>query len=1129
MKAYYLFEISTYKWSTAARSYGGNTYTATVIPGTIDSISCRLDLGSSGLIAPSDTAFEIVNPTGAITRADIEGQSCIIRLIINGVQSRAWKFHCTRAVEYYGKIKLYCESILTKALNGTYPKTQHPKEIWPSDDVQDTKIDDSTVPIVFGVGYIPIVPIISGSDAYYVLGASTSPTYDITELTSPRDWGNKSIWDNSYTYTQYDLLSHKVFQPIIHDSDGDGTEDACGVWNSGGKLLCPLVKFSRSDTIDLTSPEEWLNYLLQDMGVASGDIDATSFATAAAIYASRSVFFNGGLWEKEERESIIKSILIQCDSFIYASDKIELYTFDATSKETFTTADTLKGSFGASPRTIIQSDGGHVEWVNSGSPQDTFGGKAICKLYEAQSSVVEAKDETFTCRFMSDSVNAQIAGILYFAKQYLVIDDISFDTSIDKITTINTIIPGHVVTINDANFGSPYNVIITEISFSSDFSVSISGVRLSVTEDWADIAPSVIPVAPYVEIGWVDTPAAHSAMVFVYKRSASDPAGISTVTTYTFGSGVLTGADNGWTQTIPTADGNPLYVQTATVYSESSVAAIAAATWTAPAKMAEDGTPGTIGLGALTAIMSNPAVSIAFDGDGVAISGAYDNSGTTIKLFEGDTELPYDGVGTSSGTWKVTATGTNITVGSLTDSGAYVTTGFASNITAATASISFVITGKRVDGSTISINLIQTFSKVVYGSRSGGIFTFEESTDAYITATDMTFWDNASFTNTLAAQNVAQAVMAVSSDGYIRPNDRITVTDNSADLAATRIYTGAASNVYSAISYNDYSALVVETFSGSVIVDGTLSANKLATNTTLTNNLIVGSYMSINNTGAIFTTGKTTYSDTDAGIWLGYDSTAYKLNIGNATDCIKWTGTGLSIATSIAAGITVNGVGGITVSGTGGIVINDNGELSLEGYGSAINFYNGKIYSGPGYFVLRGTNALTIEGYYSGASPTSLTLRADDAVLNKQLIQNTADAFQAKMSASQNNIAVGSNVRVAFNSATNDKTSAFNTSTNTYTAKGISGWRQFNIILRFDQIDTASTYIEVSLATSNEWFIFYVNTDDVTSDFTIQHAFSQLAWMDLGDTAYVNVYIPDGAAQVAIKTASWFSGFYVNG
>ena len=33
--------------------------------------------------------------------------------------------------------------------------------------------------------------------------------------------------------------------------------------------------------------------------------------------------------------------------------------------------------------------------------------------------------------------------------------------------------------------------------------------------------------------------------------------------------------------------------------------------------------------------------------------------------------------------------------------------------------------------------------------------------------------------------------MALADDGYIRPNDRITLTDNSANKAGTRVYTGS--------------------------------------------------------------------------------------------------------------------------------------------------------------------------------------------------------------------------------------------------------------------------------------------------------------------------------------------------
>lgn len=44
-------------------------------------------------------------------------------------------------------------------------------------------------------------------------------------------------------------------------------------------------------------------------------------------------------------------------------------------------------------------------------------------------------------------------------------------------------------------------------------------------------------------------------------------------------------------------------------------------------------------------------------------------------------------------------------------------------------------------------------------------------------------------------------------------------------------------------------------------------------------------------------------SFTVAGFWLGYDVNKYKLNIGNAINYLKWTGTKLELAGDILAGI----------------------------------------------------------------------------------------------------------------------------------------------------------------------------------------------------------------------------------
>ena len=62
-------------------------------------------------------------------------------------------------------------------------------------------------------------------------------------------------------------------------------------------------------------------------------------------------------------------------------------------------------------------------------------------------------------------------------------------------------------------------------------------------------------------------------------------------------------------------------------------------------------------------------------------------------------------------TFKVTTSASNITAGSLTDSGSFVTVGNASSMTSANASVTYTITGKRANGDAISLTKTQSFSR----------------------------------------------------------------------------------------------------------------------------------------------------------------------------------------------------------------------------------------------------------------------------------------------------------------------------------------------------------------------------------------------------------------------------------
>lgn len=90
-----------------------------------------------------------------------------------------------------------------------------------------------------------------------------------------------------------------------------------------------------------------------------------------------------------------------------------------------------------------------------------------------------------------------------------------------------------------------------------------------------------------------------TALVQIYKRSAASPALPSVTTTYTFSTGVLTGLNNGWTQAIPSGT-DPLYTALATAASATDTDTIAAAEWTSPVVLVQNGADGANGLNTAT-------------------------------------------------------------------------------------------------------------------------------------------------------------------------------------------------------------------------------------------------------------------------------------------------------------------------------------------------------------------------------------------------------------------------------------------------------------------------------------------------------------------------------------------------
>ena len=99
--------------------------------------------------------------------------------------------------------------------------------------------------------------------------------------------------------------------------------------------------------------------------------------------------------------------------------------------------------------------------------------------------------------------------------------------------------------------------------------------------------------------------------------------------------------------------------------------------------------------------------------------------------------------------------------------------------------------------------------------------------------------------------------------------------------------------------------IAFNTLQGDKIIAGTVSADAIAA-TTLSAIQSSTGVLIVNNNGAIFSAGKSSYGNGTAGFFLGYDGVSpvgYKFNIGNANNWLKWDGDELLIQTIVPINI----------------------------------------------------------------------------------------------------------------------------------------------------------------------------------------------------------------------------------
>ena len=122
------------------------------------------------------------------------------------------------------------------------------------------------------------------------------------------------------------------------------------------------------------------------------------------------------------------------------------------------------------------------------------------------------------------------------------------------------------------------------------------------------------------------------------------------------------------------------------------------------------------GSDAIAVILSNESHTLQTTAAGVV---DYGGSGTTISVYEGAELLDYVPSGTGNGEWDVSTSPSNISVGTISQTGTagdrIASVGQHNTMNANQASITYTISGKKLNGVAFSFTKIQSFSKSIQG------------------------------------------------------------------------------------------------------------------------------------------------------------------------------------------------------------------------------------------------------------------------------------------------------------------------------------------------------------------------------------------------------------------------------
>ena len=450
---------------------------------------------------------------------------------------RVLRFAVNQITSVGQTMTFHCKDWLTDILEGYYPNEPLVHTLWPAKNCKlisgpgfhnqgkgglysfgDWALPeaDTCVPVIFGNPTIPVTAVyLNETDLVkYLLGPSSGVTYSVDFIKSPRDWtgGHEGIfYDSEYTTNQYarqgsDGQYYKFYELLALDclpaDEPDGTPDTNLFWGvdygDDVEFYNVPMKYSRSDTVELTNPAEVIEYILEDMGVPSDRIDDDSKAAAAAIFDGWGLEWHGGFWRREKRRDIIARLLVMCHMELIVRDKIYFKVHSAEVQHVVEKEWVEKGTFKMEP-VEVQEDN---DCVNVAYQEAN---ECLDQLLVAEVAVKDTSDnptdEVVRADFVQNSVHAQKLGILagqrklrpdflvsgYFKGKCLQLE-------CDDVISVHPADYGNWLHDNPSEAeGRAYHVLIDKMRISRDLKVHIEAVHFRPPlDDWGDLDPDPI-------------------------------------------------------------------------------------------------------------------------------------------------------------------------------------------------------------------------------------------------------------------------------------------------------------------------------------------------------------------------------------------------------------------------------------------------------------------------------------------------------------------------------------------------------------------------------------------------------------------------------------------------------------